>query len=457
MIEYALLAFGFFSGIWFLRSFRTELYKLATRTLNVLNHLLSNIPEEEKVARVQKSTFGLLASLFTSLVLIIGAIAASLLPYWIYTSRIYGYGIVVPTKLWDIVAISIGASLPFFVPLKKSENGYSELSQLLHHLILDNYSLGLKLFKRELKKRAKLNINLKNQFVIVTGLARAGTTSLMNHLATIETFKSLSYANMPLLLAPNTWAKFYKPKNQELKVRSHNDGIKIGLESNEALEEYFFKAISDDSFINKTDLVAYDLSEDEYEKYLNYQSLIRQNESDIYLAKNNNFLLRYNRLRALNSEFIVAIMLREPLTHAASLLEKHKQYCHMQEEDEFVLDYMNWLGHHEFGLNQKVFNFGDSPPKGDKFKLDYWLMVWINFYNQVLEIEDSKCLVIDYQLYCQDPKQTVNTIAKLIGVNNDISPIQPFKNKRLIKPDCDQELLNKANSIYAQLSKRHLA
>ena len=90
----------------------------------------------------------------------------------------------------------------------------------------------------------------------MTGLARAGTTSLMNHLATIETFKSLSYANMPLLLAPNTWAKFYKPKNQELKVRSHNDGIKIGLESNEALEEYFFKAISDDSFINKTDLVA---------------------------------------------------------------------------------------------------------------------------------------------------------------------------------------------------------
>jgi hypothetical protein len=457
MLEYALLAFGFFSGVWFLRSFRSELYKLATRTLNVLNHLLSSLPEEEKVARVQKSTFGLLAALFISIVLIVGAIAASLLPYWIYTSRIYGYGIVVPTELWDIVAISIGASLPFFVPLKKSENGYSELSQLLHHLILDNYNLGLKLYKRELKKRKALDIKPKKQFVIVTGLARAGTTSLMNHLASVEKFKSLSYANMPLLLAPNTWAKFYKPKSEELKERSHNDGIKIGLESNEALEEYFFKAISDDSFIKKAELVAYDLTENEHETYLNYQSLIRQNENDIYLAKNNNFLLRYNSLRALNSKFVVAIMLREPLAHAASLLEKHKQYCLMQEEDEFVLDYMNWLGHHEFGLNQKPFNFGNVLPKGDKFKIDYWLQVWINYYHQVLEIEDAKCLIVDYKSYCENPKQTVKAITTAIGADIEIDLIQPFENKRIIESHCDQNLLNKANSIYQQLKMRHLA
>ncbi|MFY0673623.1 MAG: sulfotransferase family protein [Bacteroidia bacterium] len=457
MLEYALLAFGFFSGVWFLRSFRSELYKLATRTLNVLNHLLSDLPEEQKVARVQKSTFGLLASLFISMVLIVGAISASLLPYWIFTSRIYGYGIIVPTGLWDIVAISLGASIPFFIPLKKSENGYSELSQLLHHLILDNYSLGLKLFKREVKNRKVLNIKPKKKFVIVTGLARAGTTSLMNHLATFEEFKSLSYANMPMLLSPNTWAKFYKPKNKELKERSHNDGIQIGLESNEALEEYFFKAISEDGFIDDKELVTYKLSETEHKQYLNYQTLVRQNENDIYLAKNNNFLLRYNSLRALNKEFVVAIMLREPLAHASSLLEKHKQYCQMQEDDEFVLDYMNWLGHHEFGINQKPFNFGNELPKGEKFKLDYWLQVWINYYTQVQNIEDAKCLIIDYNSYCQNPQQSVNAVSSTIGLDRQIESLQPFENKRLIKPECNEELLKKANSIYLKLSARHLA
>ena len=42
---------------------------------------------------------------------------------------------------------------------------------------------------------------------------------------------------MPFLMSPKTWRKFYKPKEGKLKERSHKDGIMIGYNSNEALEE----------------------------------------------------------------------------------------------------------------------------------------------------------------------------------------------------------------------------
>ena len=77
----------------------------------------------------------------------------------------------------------------------------------------------------------------------------------------------------------------------------------------------------------------------------------------MYVAKNNNALLRYRALRRMNREFHAVVMFRDPLKHAASLLAMHQKYCTMQGDDPFVLEYMNWLAHHEFGLGHKPFNF----------------------------------------------------------------------------------------------------
>ena len=131
---------------------------------------------------------------------------------------------------------------PFIIPFKRSKDGYSELSKLLHRMILNNYEISKKLFKREVKKYAKDRV-AKNQFLIVTGLARAGTTSLMTDLFNTQYFCSLDYANMPFLIAPNSWKKWHKPKSSKLKERSHKDGLMIGLNSVEALEEHFFKIL----------------------------------------------------------------------------------------------------------------------------------------------------------------------------------------------------------------------
>ena len=80
---------------------------------------------------------------------------------------------------------------------------YNFLQRSLHNIFLSNF------FKRTLYDLEKL-IFLKscgdiklNEHVFITGLPRSGTTATLNFLYNTNDFVSLTYRNMPLLMAPN--------------------------------------------------------------------------------------------------------------------------------------------------------------------------------------------------------------------------------------------------------------
>ncbi|MCR9152733.1 MAG: sulfotransferase [Bacteroidetes bacterium] len=444
-----LLAFGL------IRWGRGSFYRLALSSTGVLNVMLGNQDEDEKLEELQRETLKLIIRLFT----FIGLVLAAGLLFWLL---LYAYenlfaaadGNALPSlDSWQsILALSLGATVPFIIPFKKSPSDYSELAMLLHRMVLNNYQLGWKLHQRELKKHKQEG---PKDFVIVSGLARAGTTSFMNKLAEDPIFQSLNYSNMPFLLAPNTWSKFSKSKSGNTKERSHKDGIQIGMDSNEALEEYFWKALANDRFIEPEYLKEYSLSADEIQSYLDYQSIIRQEQSQLYLAKNNNFLLRYASLREELKDFSLILLFRQPLSHAASLLEKHLQYCKLQKEDPFVLEYMDWLGHHEFGLHQKAFLFGEGALiEGDKSSLNYWLQQWINYYQYALSFEDENLLFVAYEDYCSAPVMALNRVRKHLGFSALKSEIPAYTAERNVEGNFDTALLNQALSLYKKLQAR---
>ena len=76
----------------------------------------------------------------------------------------------------------------------------------------------------------------------VSGLARSGTTILLNAIYESDEFSSLSYKDMPFVLAPNLWSKlsFAIKKDIDLVERAHGDGIKVSTDSPEAFEEVFW-------------------------------------------------------------------------------------------------------------------------------------------------------------------------------------------------------------------------
>jgi hypothetical protein len=454
MIVYLVLLLSGFIALFILKSKRILFFNLAEQSVSLLNELLTDEEDDVKLELLQVSTNILVKTLLKNILLLVIAIVLAAIPFILY-SMLSGLSFspqeINLTSWQSLLAISMGATLPFFLPPKnKSTSNYSELSQLLHRLALNNYTIGYRLFKREVKADKKKGGRKNEKFLIVTGLARSGTTSLLNAIQQTGHFASLSYANMPFLMSPNSWKRIYNPKQVEQKERSHGDGIKISLDSTEALEEYFFKLKANDSFIQEERLKEYTLQTEDYDDYLDYQSIVVHQSEKTYLAKNNNFLLRYNSIRKRNTDFVTVVLCRHPLYHAASLLEKHLFYTNLQAEDPFVLEYMDWLGHHEFGLNQKVFEFenGRGVNSTDKTKLDYWLEVWINYYSKALTIEDKNTLLLTYEQFCKNPNSTIKRLLAKFSYQDSSENLNAHNNTRVVQYEYTQDLLEEALRIY---------
>ena len=97
------------------------------------------------------------------------------------------------------------------------------------------------IFYERIKKYKKLNRNCFKVFI--SGLARSGTTSLLNQLYSSNKFGSLKYSHMPFILNPRLskiFSSFTAKGVLESKERIHKDGINISINSPECLDEPFW-------------------------------------------------------------------------------------------------------------------------------------------------------------------------------------------------------------------------
>ncbi|PWI31056.1 sulfotransferase family protein [Flavobacteriaceae bacterium LYZ1037] len=435
--------------------FRKHFFVALESTLGLSNAVLSKDEETVKQKKLIVALKRMLASLGISIGLICVIIILTCIPIYIFKlmKRVTLQDLDL-SSIWFIISFSIGTILPFLIHRKKPTEDYSEVSILFHKLILNNYNLSKMLFSFDRRFKKGERIQDKDTFLIVSGLARAGTTSLTDQLFKAGAFSSLDYSNMPLLLAPNLWKKMYNPKKVTLKERKHGDKMLFGLNTIEALEEYFFKVFLNDEFISDYYLEKHEINDEVYSNYIKYQSLIRQDNNATYLSKNNNIILRYESLRQYNKAFKIIFLFRKPEEHAYSLLNQHQRFSEFQNEDEFMQTYLNWLGHHEFGQNQKVFKFSDEKPviSYDKNTLDYWLCIWQNYYSYLMNLVDDDYLLIEYEDYLNKPKEVLQYIENSMNMSFDYSYIEPFTNTRKIDTsNCDPKILETTESIYQKL------
>lgn len=272
------------------------------------------------------------------------------------------------------------------------DKNYSFFSKILHNQFLTqgeilNYSIK-KLFDKSNSEK----FNEQNH-IFITGLARAGTTSLLQALDSTNLFGSLRYKYMPFILYPklgNLISKSIKKKSLVYKERLHGDGLKISTNSSECLDEPFwintiykkksFNKVLKPHNISIKIIKAYSALLNSYMKLENKKRLI---------IKNNNHHLRILSLSSLmrNSKFL--IVFRSPIAHAQSLLNMHLKFLKIHYEDKFSLDYMNMIGHWEFGANKKPFIY----EKGQKellstfqdTEISYWIKQWIFTYKWILD------------------------------------------------------------------------
>tara|TARA_A100001011_G_scaffold130388_1_gene137379 strand:- start:8292 stop:9260 length:969 start_codon:yes stop_codon:yes gene_type:complete len=316
-------------------------------------------------------------------------------------------------------------------------NNYSWLEQKLHQFALSSQFMREVTF--DFESSFKTSLQKQDNHVFIAGLARSGTTILLNALFKSNSFASLSYADMPFILAPNLWSKISVIKSDlNFKERAHGDGIKVSTESPEAFEEVFWKTFAYD----------YEL-EDKFKKYVN-NILIKYNK-DKYLSKNNQNIRRIELISNIFKNSKILVPYRDPIQHSYSLLIQHKKFIEDCKNDLFISKYMKWIGHTEFGPNYIPIR-KDNLTFKDDLNINHWIEQWYLTYKNTVKLLKNKnnIIFISYEKLCSS-KEYWYKIQKKVQIEN-LYNFEFKESKKEIRLKTNKELCKKAYSLYLDLN-----
>ena len=342
---------------------------------------------------------------------------------------------------------------------------YSRLDRALHHLALGFRPVRAASFDIE-RSRASLSGDQIADLphVFVAGLARAGTSVLVRMLHQTNAFSSQTYRDMPFVLAPQFWRKLSGrwQKAGKPKERAHADGIQVDFDSVEAFEEVFWLTFAGRLYVRKDRLLPHPIDPELAARFTDFVAIVVAAHAAAgthrYLSKNNNNILRLAGLAEVfpNARFIVPF--RDPVQHACSLLQQHKSFCEAQKDDPFVLRYMSWLGHFEFGRDLRPFDFADPTPgpnSPDAGRLLFWLKYWTRVYRGVLATLPDSAILWDFDAFCASPWPMTVALANALDIDAEALRPAAGEIRAARSHPVDESLpsadLDAAAEIYARL------
>jgi hypothetical protein len=267
------------------------------------------------------------------------------------------------------------------------------------------------------------------QPIYISGLARSGSTILLEILALHDTAVTHAYKDFPPVLTPYFWNWFLDRAQRRDTVaveRAHGDGIAVTPDSPEALEEVlwmaFFPHVHDPLRSNvldaATDAPAFALF---YRNHL--RKLLWLRGGTRYLAKGNYNITRLEYLLQLFPDARFVIPVREPVSHIASLLRQHERFCQMHGANPRALRYMQRVGHFEFGLDRRAINTGDGSEAAAIMaawqqgrEVEGLARLWRNVHTHIVErLEASPALrdatlIVRFEDLCDAPEATLRAV-----------------------------------------------
>jgi hypothetical protein len=331
---------------------------------------------------------------------------------------------------------------------------YGLLDRLLHRMALQYESIAEMSFDiDQLRASVDKSDVASRRHVFVSGLARAGTTVLMRQFHATGMYRSLTYRDMPFVLAPNLWRKLAAISRAPATdvERAHGDSIVVSVDSPESFDEVFWRVFAGAAYIRESWLEPHRPAREVLDKYIRYVGAVLADEK-LYLCKNNNNVLRLEAIHRAFPNALILVPFRDPIQQAASLLRQHRKFSELQRHDPFVTDYMRWLGHHEFGLDHRPFRFGNLPARDfDRDSIEYWLELWCSTYGWLEQSAPDAAVFVCYEDLCRDDKAWA-LIAEAAGIPAELSGNPSFRlTSRTEVTSTDRELGGKAAAIYSRL------
>jgi len=335
---------------------------------------------------------------------------------------------------------------------------YNLLDRVLHRLALQYPPIADASFDLDqITVRTDPSDIVSRRHVFVCGLARAGTTLLMRTFHATGHYRSLTYRDMPFVLAPNLWRRMSLVSHRETQraERAHGDNVLVDVDSPESLDEVFWRIFAGDEYLERNRLKPHSPPEDVVEKYVRYVNAILSADEtrlDRYLSKNNNNILRLGAIHQAFPNALILIPFRQPLQQAQSLYRQHLRFSELQARREFALSYMTWLAHHEFGLDHRPFQFaGDVPCPYPPDTLNHWLHIWCETYDWLERSKPEPALFVCYEDLCLRP-QTWMRLAELADIPGAPELGEAFRlSKRALDGGYDPALAVRAAAIHERL------
>jgi hypothetical protein len=267
------------------------------------------------------------------------------------------------------------------------------------------------------------------QPIYVTGLARSGSTKLLEMLAAHPDTVSHRYSDYPPIFTPYLWNRLLErmPKREAAAVeRTHKDGIKITPDSPEAFEEVlwmaFFPQLHRADASEVLDAATVNPGFEAFYR-AHIKKLLRVRGGTRYLAKGNYNLTRLEYLLKLFPDARFVVPVRDPVWHIASLMKQHALFSEGEGQNPKALEHMRRVGHFEFGLDRRPVHVGDdaalhsvSAAWAAGQEVLGWAHHWRALHAFLMDrIETSAALaravlLVRFEDLCRDPRATLGQL-----------------------------------------------
>lgn len=274
--------------------------------------------------------------------------------------------------------------------------------------------------------------------IYIAGLARSGSTILLETLARHPRVSTHRYRDFPFLFTPyvwNRWLDLVPRRTERPAERSHADGIAVTSDSPEAFEEVlwmaFFPHLHDPA---RSNVLGRSTRHERFEGFYrdHLRKLLAVRGGGRYVAKGNYNLSRLAYLSRVfpKARFIVPV--RDPVWHVASLMKQHRLFLRGQHDNPKAVRHLRRVGHFEFGEDRRPINFGDPAAVHDVMELwrqgeelRGWARYWSAAHHHVADVLDgdpalrAATMVVPYETLCADPTATLAGLLAHCGLPAD--------------------------------------
>jgi hypothetical protein len=278
-----------------------------------------------------------------------------------------------------------------------------------------------------MQKRIKKTSIIKPTYI--TGIARAGTTVMLEMLSQHPDVATHKYMHMVLPYAPRFVAKIadYLPIMTKPTERMHKDGLVVTRDSPEAVEEIFWQRYFDNAMDeSKSNILDATTSNPKFEAFYkeHLKKLIVYQHATRYVAKNNYNVTRMEYLQKLFSDVRFILMIRNPFNHIASLSKQDALFTELEGNDPRLLDWTKIIGHREFGTARVCINPGDNAVVNKVRELwenpQTYAQAWAIYWDAIYSLVDQKLntnsrlakavLIVRYEDLCNSPSEQIDRI-----------------------------------------------